>query len=356
MVAASAFAACPLLKVDGARNLSAEELLLTGHFLRAKAMLELAARAKPDDAQTLLALSRAQAGLGDLDAALKSAEALVAAEPNRSDAHVQLASVLGRMAERASMFKQLGLARRAKKELDTALALDPKNLDALYGLMLYSYAAPSFIGGDKLKAQEYAQTMIDVHPARGYLAQARLAKDRKDAAKAEELYRKSVEADAQFYEALTTLASFYLYAALPDYDNAGKYACRALSVDPQRAEAWKILAELTVQSQCWNELDELLVAAEAAVPDDLAPYYSAAVALMKRGSHTPLAEEYLRKYESLPAEANEPSTAYAHYQRGLALEKLARNDEAAVELHNAVDAEPNFELAKEELKRLEKNN
>ncbi len=34
------------------------------------------------------------------------------------------------------MFKQLGYAKRAKKALDTAIQLNPKNMDALYGLML----------------------------------------------------------------------------------------------------------------------------------------------------------------------------------------------------------------------------
>ncbi len=330
--------------------------MLSGHFLRARAMLDEAALNHPDDQRVVLLLSRAQAGLGDLDAALKTAEATVAANPESSDARVQLAAVLGRMAERASMFKQLGLARRAKKELDAALALDARNLDALYGLMLYSYAAPSFIGGDKLKALEYADTMTAVHPARGYLAQARLAKDRKDLGKEEEFYQKSIAEDPRFYEALTTLSSFYLSSAKPKYDEAEKYACDALALDPQKVEAWKLLAELRVESQCWNELDELLAAAQQAVPDDLAPYYSASVALIKRGTHPILAEEYLRKYESLPTEANEPSAAAAHYHRGLALQKLARKDEAAAEMQSALQAEPNFELAKQELKKLEKNN
>ena len=266
------------------RNDSPALLMDAGHFRRAEAILVPLAEANPDDPNTAWLLSRAKAALGDLDTSLKLAEKAVAADDTNADYHVQLAATCGRIAEKANLLKQLTLAKRAKKELDTALALDPQNLDALYGLMLYYYAAPSMIGGDKKKAQQMADAMTTVDAGRGYLAQARLAHEMKDPVKEEEFYKKSIEANPQFYEPKAALAGFYLNLPKPDQASAENYACDALAADPGRADAWKSLAEIRVASQCWTELDNLLALAEQFDPDDLAPYYSAATAMLRISS------------------------------------------------------------------------
>ena len=322
-----------------------------GHFRQAEAILEPLAQANPEDAQVAWLSVRAKAGLGELETALKLAEKVLLADDANAAYHVQVAAVVGRMAEKASLLKQLGLAKRARKELDTALSLDPRNLDALYGLMLYYYAAPSFIGGDKQKAQQMADAMTEIHPARGYLAQARLAKDRKDPAKEEEFYLKSIEADPQYYEAKATLSSYYLEMSKPDYANAEKYACEALAIDPGGEQAWKNLAEIKAAKQCWTELDTLLAEAEERNPRDLASYYVAATALLRMDRLYDVAEAYLRKYVTQPPDANEPSLGYAHWQLATTLEKQGRRLEAVEEVERALNEEPSLDGARKDLKR-----
>ncbi len=345
-------AVCTVPDSSAAEPGSPAILMDLGHFRQAEAILEPLAQSNPGDANLAWLLARAKAGLGDLESALKLAERALVADDSNSAYHVQVAAAAGRMAEKASLLKQLGLARRAKKELDTALSLDSNNLDALYGLMLYYYAAPSFIGGDRQKAQLMAEAMTRINPGRGYLAQARLAKDRKDSAHEEEFYLKSNEADPLFYEARVTLSSFYLEREKPDYALAARYACEALEIDPAGAQAWKNLAELAVVDQCWTELDDLLVEAERRNPLDLAPYYGAATALMRTSRHLARAEEYLRKYLAQPPDANEPSPGYAHWQLATVLEKEGRVPDAVVELELALADEPGIEGAKRDLKRL----
>ena len=323
-----------------------------GHFRQAEAILEPLSLANPEDANISWLLSRAKAGLGELDTALKLAEKALLADDANAAYHVQVAAVAGRMAEKASLLKQLGLAKRARKELDTALALDPRNLDALFGLMLYYYAAPSFIGGDKQKAQQMADAMTEIHPARGYLAQARLAKDRKDPAKEEEFYLKAIEADPQYYEAKATLSSYYLEMNKPDYINAEKYACEALAIDPGGEQGWKNLAEILAAQQCWTELDALVSEAAQRNPQDLASYYVAATALLRMGRLHDVGEAYLRKYLAQPPDANEPSLGQAHWQLATILDKQGRRLEAIAELERAVDEEPSLDGAKKDLKRL----
>ena len=217
--------------------------------------------------------------------------------------------------------------------------------------MLYYYAAPSFIGGDKQKAQQMADAMTEIHPARGYLAQARLAKDRKDPAKEEEFYLKSIEADPQYYEAKATLSSYYLEMSKPDYANAEKYACEALAIDPGGEQAWKNLAEIKAAKQCWTELDTLLAEAEERNPRDLASYYVAATALLRMDRLYDVAEAYLRKYVTQPPDANEPSLGYAHWQLATTLEKQGRRLEAVEEVERALNEEPSLDGARKDLKR-----
>lgn len=265
------------------------------------------AQDSPQDAEVAWLLSRAQAALGELESAHRLAERAVLADGSNAEYHVQLAAVEGRMAEKAGLFKQLGFAKRAKKELDAALSLDPRNLDALYGLTLYYYAAPSFIGGDKRKARETAEAMVAVDPSRGYLAQARLAKERKDPVAEEEFYLQAIDAAPGFYEANVALSTFYLGGANPQFDDAREYACEALAIDPAGAQAWKNLVTIAVADQCWTELDVILSQAEERNPFDLAPYYTAATAMLRERRLIGTAEAYLRRYAAQPPEANEPS-------------------------------------------------
>ena len=246
------------------------------------------------DAHTAYLKSKAEAGLGDLESSLHSAEHALELEPGRAAYHVQVAAACGRLAEKASLFRQLGLARRAKKELDTALQMESSNIDALYGDMLFYYAAPSFIGGDKAKAEARAETMTKLNAARGYLAHAQLARDRRDLAAEEADYRKALEANPEFYEARATLAAFLLER---DRAAAETQACDAVQSDPHRVAAWTTLVEAAVADQCWDEMFATVAGAKAAVPESQEPEYAAGVALVRLGMHYAWAIKFLEHYD-----------------------------------------------------------
>ena len=82
-------------------------------------------KANPSDAEAAALLSSVREAYGDLDAALSLAETAVKLEPKVAEYHWQLAQVVGEMAQRASVFKQFGLARRYRQEIESAMALDP---------------------------------------------------------------------------------------------------------------------------------------------------------------------------------------------------------------------------------------
>jgi hypothetical protein len=59
----------------------------------------------------------------------------VAADGRNADYRYLLSGVLGQKAQRAGVLSRLGLARRFKREAETAVALDPKHVDARIALM-----------------------------------------------------------------------------------------------------------------------------------------------------------------------------------------------------------------------------
>ena len=342
------------LKAAAADAGSAEALIEAGHWKRARALLEPGVAAHPSDAQAAYLISRVMLAFHDFDRALKPAQQAVALEDGNSNYHFQLAQVYGEMAARASMFAAAGLARKFKGELDASLARNPKNLDALEALMQYSFQAPGLMGGDKGKARAIAEKLVQLSPVRGYLAQAELAREAKDFAKVEECFLKAVQADPKNYEAQTALAGFYTQPSHRNTEGAEKHAREAVRLDPARAKGYSILAMVLALERRWSELEAVLSASEKIVPDDLAPYFEAANALLESGVELKRGEVYLRKYLAQEPEGEEPDAAHAHRLLGLILEKQGRNAEAVSELETAVQMNPRFKAAKEDLKRVKR--
>jgi tetratricopeptide (TPR) repeat protein len=331
---------------------SAEALEDAGHWKRARAIVEPRLAANPRDAQAACLLSRIKLAFGDLDGALKSAQQAVALEDGNSNYHFQLAEVYGEMAASASIFAAGGLAKKFKGELDASLARDPKNLEALDALMQYSFQAPGIMGGDKGKARAIAEKLVQLSPVRGYLAQAELAREANDFAKVEECFLKAVKADPKNYEAQTALAGFYTQPSYRKMEWAEKHARETVQLDPSRAKGYSILAKVLALEQRWGELQAVLSTSERNVPDDLDPYYEAANALLESGVELERGKTYLHKYLAQEPEGEEPDAAHAHWLLGLILEKQGRSGEAVSELEAAVQMNPRFKAAGEDLKRV----
>ena len=332
-----------------------EALIKAGHWKRARALVEQRYHANTGDARSAYLLSQVKATFGDLDAALKLAEKAVAADGNNADYHFQLAAVCGQTAEKASLFSKHGWAHRFKDEADKAAALDPRSLDARFALMEYYLQAPRLIGGSKQKATAMAEEIGRIDPARGYLAQARLAQEDKDGRRGdreEAAFLKAVAAAPHDYEVLVSAAGFYNRDTQRKYDKAEKYSREAVKADPGQTAAYSSLVFALAAQEQWAELDAVLAEAERNVPDDLSPYYQAGRALLYTAKDLPRAERYFRKYLGQEPEGEAPTLAHAHWRLGLVLEKEGRKPEAVLEIDTALRLRPDLAEAKRDLKRL----
>lgn len=294
-----------------AQSSPAEVLIQGGHWKRARALVEVRFRENPNDALTNYLLSQIRNAFGERETPLPLAEKAVALDGRTAKYHRQVAEVLGVMAQHSNPFQQLFLARRFRREIDAALALDGRDPQALRDLLEFYLLAPGIVGGDPNKAPGLAGQIGKIEPPLGFLAEARIAEFHKQAAETEKLLRAAAEAMPLSYDARMALAKFYLEPSHADADAAEKEARQALELDRTRVGAYAALAETLARRGAGVELDATLSAAAAAVPDDLTPYYRAAESLAAEGRERARAERYLKVYLSQEPEGNEPTAADA---------------------------------------------
>lgn len=304
-----------------------EKLIEAGHWKRARALVEKRLRDAPDDANANFLLSQIRYAFGDRDSPLPLAEKAVRLDPSVARYHRQLAEVQGIQAQRAGIFQQLGLARRFRKEIDTALELDPRDVQAQRDLLEYYLVAPGIVGGDTKKAEALARRIAALDASEGFLARARIAEFRKDQAQTDAMLRRAAEARPPSYKAQMALAQFDLSPRHHDESAAEALAKAAINLECGRVTAYGILAAIYARRADWSALDAILASAATAVPDDGSPYYRAAEQLLADGRDAPRAEKYLRIYLAHEPEGNQPTAADAHAKLGRALR--ARGPEAA---------------------------
>lgn len=291
-----------------AAQTEAEKLIEAGHWKRARALVE-ANRGQSRDALTQFLLSQIHNAFGDHESPLPLAEKAVALDGSVAKYHRQIAEAAGVMAQHAGMLQQFLLARRFKHEIDTALAQDPRDVQALRDLMEFCLLAPAILGGDKDKARAVADRIGGVDAVQGYLARARLSEAAGDPAHQEAMLRKAVEAGPRHYRARVALAAFWLSHG--NWDAAAENAEIAAQINGSRVDAYALLAAVYAHRGQGGDLEATLAAAEKRVPDDLSPYYRAAEVLLAAGQDLARAERYFRRYLAAEPEGNAPSLADA---------------------------------------------
>lgn len=332
-----------------ANDTSPEALVLTGHWKRAKALLEPRVQANGNDAQALFFLSQVRNAYRDFNGAIVFAERAAALNPKSAAYRGQVGESVCRLAGKE---RTLSLGRRCRAEMEATLALDPNHLDSLWGLMEWHMEAPWIIGGRKSEARRYLAEIKRIDPARGFMAQNRMNQYEKKTDSPEPLFLQAVEADPKNYSIRMTLVNFYFSDGQKKYDLVEKHAREALQLEPDRTGGYGGQAVVFARQKRWQELDAILAQAEKNVPDNFSPYYSAGNVLLVDGSDLPRAEKYFRKYLTIEPEPSSPTHADAHWRLALVLEKMNRKPEAIQELQKTLQLNPNHEGAKKDLQRL----
>ncbi len=157
------------------------------------ASLQLLLRVQQPDPATLLLIGQNYFMMGDANRAAEFFQQAVTADPNNSINCHWLGRAFARQAEAASMFSALPLATKSRQNLEKAIALDPKNIEAANDLFEFYLEAPAFIGGGMEKAVRLSAQIAELDAAEGQYAQSRIDEKKKDFAQAEIHLRRAME-------------------------------------------------------------------------------------------------------------------------------------------------------------------
>jgi tetratricopeptide (TPR) repeat protein len=306
-----------------AQQTAAEKLIAAGHWKEARTMVEARIREAPNDPLAAFLLSQIRNAFGEHQTPLPLAEKAVALDSRVAKYHRQLAEVLGVVAQHSNTLQQVLLARRFRKEIETALTLDPKDVQAMRDLLEFHLIAPGLLGGDQRKTAAISERIAAVDPAEGYLAKARIAAFHKQSADAEAFTRQAAEAHPPSYRARIALAELCIAREGPGSEAAEAQANAALKLDGSRADAHAMLASIYAARADWSALEAALGAASRQNPGDAVPYYRAAERLLASGRDLARAERYLRVYLAQEPEGNEPTLAEARSKLTLVLQSAA---------------------------------
>ncbi|MBV9082479.1 MAG: tetratricopeptide repeat protein [Acidobacteriaceae bacterium] len=194
--------------------------------------------------------------------------------------------------------------------------------------------------------------MVQIDPAAGYLALVEIATDRhKPQSQIEDLYWKAVKARPESYDARVRLAQYLRSDTLRKYAEAENQCREALRIDPNRIQAYVILAGALAAEGKWADVESALASASEAIPDNATPYFAVAALCLARSVELERSERYFRRYLAQRPEYKMPSLAAAHWRLGQVLEKEGRKTEALAEFQLAAKLDPTSP-ARNDLKRL----
>lgn len=289
-------------------------------YAAAIAILDEAAAKEPDNGEIQLLLTKAHIGVEQFNSAEKSGERAVAINPKNSEYHNWLGQAYGGKADHSSVFTAYSLARKTRREFETAVQLDGRNFDAAQHLVEYDCTAPSFVGGGEEKAQPLIQKLLLLDASQGHYAAGNCRRLKKDFATADAEFVKALESHPKSLDIIEEIAGYFANRGLPE---------RVLSAAD---------------------------AAEAAAPADPRGQFFRAMGWILQGEKLPDAETILLNYiHAVPRHPTYPGPWAAHYWLGQLYEKQKNLPAARGEYGAALKLNAKYKKAQDALKRLGKS-
>jgi len=290
----------------------------SGDYAKAIEVLNRAAATMPNDAAVQHLLARSYFESEQFDRAISAAEKSTKLEPQNSAYHELLGRAYGEKANRSGWFNALSLAKKSRKEFETAVRLDERNFSAMQALIEFDCSAPGIAGGGEDKARPEIQKLGEMDTAEGRYAAGNCRRQKKD-------YQ---AADVEFQKALV------LHPKSADliYDIGDHYMKR-------------------------NQADRLMLVVKegerADAADPRGDFFRAVTYTLQKEKSAESAK-ILREYIArAPKRNNYPSKAMAHYWLGRIQENQNDGASAKREYQEAINLEPKNRFANEALKRLQ---
>jgi tetratricopeptide (TPR) repeat protein len=288
-------------------------------YSKAAQLLQEAASKNPQNAEIHLLLAKTYNEINQHDAAIASAERAVALDPQSSVYHEWLGRAYGAKAEHAGIFSGLSLAKKTRKEFETAVRLDERNFSARQALIEYDCSAPGIAGGGEDKALPQIAKLAELDVAEGHYAAGNCRRQKKDFAAADAEFTKALENHPKSANLIYDIGDYAMKHSQPD---------RLLAV---ASEGEKV-----------------------APTDPRGNFYRAAAFVLTKKSGGE-AESLLREYlNRAPTRSGYPRRWEAHEWLGRLYENQGKRKAAIDEYEAALKLDAKSKSANEALKRLRK--
>lgn len=299
---------------------SARQAYEISDYPKAIQLLQEAATKDPKNPEIFLLLTKSYGELQQHDQAVASAEKAVALDPQNSIYHEWLGRAYGDKAEHAGPFSGLSLARKVRKEFDTAVRLDEKNYSARQALIEFDCSAPGIVGGGEDKAIPQIARLSELDAAEGHYAAGNCRRQKKDFATADTEFTKSLDSHPKSANLIYDIGDYAMKHSQPD---------RLVAV----ANAGEKLAP----------------------KDPRGKFYRAVALILKKDSGTQ-PESLLREYlKFAPNRSGYPRPHDAHEWLGRYYENQNKAQAAIAEYEAALKLDPKSRAASDALKRLKKS-
>lgn len=295
---------------------SPSEMLAAGRVDEMIASLQAKLEKTPSDAAAHNYLCRAYFVLEDWDNAITACEKAVSLDPRNSDYHLWLGRAYGEKAENAGPLSAFGLARKLRKQIETAVQLNPANISARVDLAEFYTEAPAILGGGDDKVRGQAEALAKFAPAQAHYVLGRLAEKQKDSAAAEKQYHAAITASGGNAQDWLNLAVFYKHQAR------------------------------------WNDMEQALQKVSSASAGKSDALLDSADLLLRAGRNPAMAAQLAREYLASDSPSERFPFFQAHYVLGRALEKQGDTQGAAREYREALTLASNFPPARVALSRV----
>jgi tetratricopeptide (TPR) repeat protein len=159
----------------------AMQLFSAKQFQESQPLLEQVLEAQPDNAMAHYYLGRIYLYAKDYNQAIAHCKTSVDIDASVAAYHFCLGRSYGEKARHAPFWMQALLAPKIRQAFETTVTLDPNHRAARIGLTHFYMQAPVMMGGSLAKAQEQAETLIQLNDPRGeQLLQEILERQRQD--------------------------------------------------------------------------------------------------------------------------------------------------------------------------------
>jgi tetratricopeptide (TPR) repeat protein len=252
---------------------------------------------------------------GNLDAALKAADKVLAAEPQNVAYLGTIGGLYCEQAQKANVLTKMSWAGKCRGTWERALVIDPKNIDIRFNLIQYYAMAPGIAGGGIGKAKNQAKAIAALDAVRGEIAWGNIARSEKQQAEAERRYRKAADLDAAGTRGPAALASFY------------------------------------ASEKRWKDARAIFEIRLAKDQGDAFAVYQLARLMQLEGTDLPNALAFFDRYLAVAPAAGGPSHADAWFRKGEILLKLGRKPGAISAFESALTLAPDHRGAAAALAR-----